>query len=314
MSLNSEARELLDLEISTLGISWLAHLHSELTKPYFLNLKRFLKSREEARAVIFPPEKEIYSWSRFSSFSNVKVVILGQDPYHNVGQAHGLAFSVRPPTPPPPSLMNIYKELKMCYPETFVQPKHGSLLKWSSQGVLLLNACLTVEAHQPNCHAKKGWEEFTEAVIRIILENNSHVVLMAWGTPAARRIEKIQPGKQHLVLRSVHPSPLSASRGWFGSAHFPKANTWLKDHGIDEVDWNLLPPLKAAAKSIAPLESETPIIPTRSSAKDSVVAASSRIQDSQALQDAKIASLTDEKDAANGPKMHPHPIESTTNC
>lgn len=240
-SLDAETSSLLDLEINTLGKSWLEHLHDEIIKPYFLNLKRFLKARKEAHAEIFPPEKNIYSWSRLSSFSNVKVVILGQDPYHNIGQAHGLAFSVCPPTPPPPSLVNIYKELKSCYPDTFEIPKHGSLVKWSSQGVLLLNACLTVEAHKPNSHSKKGWEQFTEQVIKIILKHNEHVVIMAWGTPAAKRIEKIQPNQRHLVLRSVHPSPLSASRGWFGTKHFVKANEWLESKGLTPIDWTLIP-------------------------------------------------------------------------
>ena len=249
-SLDPETKELLTLEIDTLGSSWLEHLHQEITKPYFIKLKQFLKSQKEKKVQIFPPEKDIYSWSRLSAFSNVRVVILGQDPYHNVGQAHGLAFSVNPPTPPPPSLVNIYKELKSCYPETFIIPKHGSLLKWANQGVLMLNACLTVEAHRPNSHANKGWEQFTEQVIKIILKNNKHVVLMAWGSPAGKRINQIQPGQQHLVLRSVHPSPLSASRGWFGTQHFIKANEWLQTKDLEPIDWHLLP--KPKQKQLTP--------------------------------------------------------------
>lgn len=240
-SLTPEQRDLLDLEINTMHDTWLKALHTELTKPYFLNLKKFLQTKRQNKVKVFPPEKDVYSWSRLTPLNRVKVLILGQDPYHNDGQAHGLAFSVLPPTRPPPSLLNIYKELKSCYPN-FDIPKHGSLVKWASQGVLMLNACLTVDAHQANSHAQKGWEQFTEQVVKVALANNPHVVIMAWGSPAYKRVEKVAPGRQHLVLRSVHPSPLSASRGWFGSAHFTKANEWLAKQNETQIDWHILKP------------------------------------------------------------------------
>lgn len=254
-SLSAEQRDLLDLELRTLDISWLAALHEELTKPYFLNLKKFIQSQ---KAQIFPPPEDIYSWSRLCPLDKVRVVILGQDPYHNYGQAHGLAFSVRPPTPTPPSLQNIYKELASCVPG-FQIPRTGLLIPWAEQGVLLLNACLTVEAHKANSHANHGWEIFTEQVLRTVLKTNPHVCLLAWGTPAAKRVDKLKPGQNHCVFKCVHPSPLSASRGWFGSAHFKKANEWLKSQGLEEVDWNLVkhtekPSTKPAEKSRKPTQ------------------------------------------------------------
>lgn len=239
--LPAETKELLQLEIDTLEDSWLEVLRFEIMKPYFLSLKKFLRTCKDSQGpAIYPPENDIYSWSRLTQLPRVKVLILGQDPYHNVGQAHGLAFSVRPPTPAPPSLVNIYKELKGCFPETFQVPKHGSLVKWAHQGVLMLNACLTVEAHKANSHANKGWEQFTEEVVRVTLKKNPHIVIMAWGRPASLRVDKVKPGPQHLVLRSVHPSPLSASRGWFGTAHFKKANEWLEARGEKPIDWHLI--------------------------------------------------------------------------
>lgn len=254
-NLTAEERDLLDLELRTLEDSWLAALHEELTKPYFLSLKRFLRSQ---KAQVFPPAEDIYSWSRFCPLNKVKVVILGQDPYHNYGQAHGLAFSVKPPTPPPPSLQNMYKELASCVPG-FEAPRTGHLTPWAEQGVLLLNACLTVEAHKANSHANHGWETFTEQVLRAALKSNPHVCFLAWGNPAAKRVDKLKPGQGHCVLKCVHPSPLSASRGWFGSAHFRKANEWLKSQGLDEIDWSLVPPSanKPKSKPISKPESVT---------------------------------------------------------
>lgn len=237
-ALPTEQRELLQLEINTMDESWLEVLYKELTKPYFLSLKKFLKERRRTGKV-FPPEQDVYSWSRLTPLNQVKVLVLGQDPYHGPNQAHGLAFSVKPPTRPPPSLLNIYKELRNCYGDDFEIPKHGFLEKWAKQGVLMLNACLTVDAHNANSHANKGWEQFTEQVIRAALKANEHTVIMAWGSPAAKRVEKVHPGPQHLVLRSVHPSPLSASRGWFGSEHFKKANKWLEKMDREQVDWRL---------------------------------------------------------------------------
>lgn len=249
-SLTEEQRELLKLEIDTLDDSWLPALHKELTKPYFLNLKRFL-AKEFASKTVFPPQNDIYSWSRLTKLKDVRVVILGQDPYHNFNQAHGLAFSVKPPTPPPPSLMNMFKELANCYPD-FERPANNSglLTPWSEQGVLMLNACLTVEAHKANSHANRGWEEFTEQVLRAVVKNSPKgVVFMAWGSPAGKRVDKIRPGPEHHVLRCVHPSPLSASRGWFGSAHFKKANVWLKERYGAEIKWSFAK--DAAAKDAA---------------------------------------------------------------
>lgn len=240
-SLTPEQKDLLDLEINTMGDSWLERLHIELTKPYFLSLKRFLAAEWAAKKTIFPPKDDIYSWSRLCSVDKVRVVVLGQDPYHNFNQAHGLAFSVKPPTQAPPSLVNIYKELESCYPDTFTRPKKtGLLTPWAEQGVLLLNTCLTVEAHKANSHANKGWEQFTEKVLDVVVKSNQKgLVFMAWGSPAFKRVQKINPGPKNLILRSVHPSPLSASRGWFGSRHFIKANEFLKERYGKEIDWTL---------------------------------------------------------------------------
>ncbi|KAK7205581.1 uracil-DNA glycosylase-like protein [Myxozyma melibiosi] len=242
-SLTPEQRDLLDLEINTMHPSWLAALHKELTQPYFLSLKKFLLSEDTSHQKILPPARDVYAWSRLTPLDAVKVVVLGQDPYHNFNQAHGLAFSVLAPTPPPPSLRNIYKCLAIDYPE-FKPPgggKAGDLTKWAERGVLLLNTCLTVRAHNANSHAGKGWERFTEKVISVVAEQRSRgIVFLAWGNPAAKRVERINT-KTHCVLKSVHPSPLSASRGFFDCAHFKKTNEWLSDHyGEDSViDWNL---------------------------------------------------------------------------
>lgn len=178
----------------------------------------------------------------------MKVVILGQDPYHNFNQAHGLCFSTRPPTPAPPSLKNIYIALKKDYPSFSPPPKNGGLLTpWADRGVLLLNTCLTVRAHEANSHSGKGWEKFTQKVIELVAQKRTNgVVFMAWGTPAQNRVKGVS--SRHLVLKSVHPSPLSASKGFFDCGHFKKANEWLKTrYGEEgEIDWNLnVPPEKA---------------------------------------------------------------------
>jgi len=241
--LADEQKELLDLEINTMEDSWFQALSDEFLKPYFLNLKKFLKTQYSANQTIFPLQNDIYSWSRLTPLNNVKAIILGQDPYHNFNQAHGLAFSVKAPTPPPPSLKNIYKGLNIDYPE-FVIPTGegaGDLSKWASRGVLLLNACLTVKAHEANSHSKKGWEQFTEVVLKKAIENDRKIVMLLWGTPAQKRIEKMKldPKIVH-VLRSVHPSPLSAHRGFFESGHFIKTNRWLMENGEQPIDWSLL--------------------------------------------------------------------------
>lgn len=248
-SLTPEQRELLQLEIETLDESWLSQLKEELVTPEFLALKRFLQKEKQSGAKIFPPENEIYSWSRHTPLHKVKVVIVGQDPYHNDNQAHGLAFSVRPPTPAPPSLVNIYTGIKNDYPSFQRPPNKGGLLTiWAERGVLMLNTCLTVRAHQPASHSNKGWERFTQRAIDTVARVRSRgVVFLAWGTPAGKRVASINRQK-HSVLQSVHPSPLSASRGFFTNGHFKKCNEWLATrYGPDEViDWSLTPGTKTS--------------------------------------------------------------------
>ncbi|KAF2084571.1 uracil-DNA glycosylase [Saccharata proteae CBS 121410] len=240
--LSDEQKQLLKLEIESLHESWLAHLKDEVTTKEFLDLKRFLQKEIESGKKVFPPSEDVYSWSRHTPLSTVKAVILGQDPYHNVNQAHGLCFSVRPPTPAPPSLKNIYTALKKDYPSFSPPPKNGGLLTpWADRGVLMLNACLTVRAHEANSHANKGWERFTQKVIDTVARVRSNgVVFLAWGNPAAKRVAGVNASK-HLVLKSVHPSPLSASRGWFDCGHFKKTNDWLEErYGEGNgIDWNL---------------------------------------------------------------------------
>ncbi|KAL9125897.1 MAG: hypothetical protein Q9217_004970 [Psora testacea] len=241
--LTQEQKDLLALEIETLHESWLAQLKDEILSKEFLALKRFLKSEHDAGKKIFPPAPDVYSWSRHTPLPTVKVVILGQDPYHNENQAHGLCFSVRPPTPAPPSLQNIYKLLKIEYPESFQPPPNrgGLLTPWADRGVLLLNTCLTVKAHEPLSHAGKGWEKFTQKVLDIVAKQRTKgVVFLAWGTPAAKRVAKVDRVR-HCILQSVHPSPLSAARGFFECGHFRKTNDWLKKRYGEEgvIDWNL---------------------------------------------------------------------------
>ncbi|OAA46848.1 uracil-DNA glycosylase [Metarhizium rileyi] len=243
-SLTAEQKQLLKLEIETLHDSWLAHLKDDITTKDFLELKKFLDRETKAGRKWFPPKEDVYSWSRHTPFHNVKVVILGQDPYHNDGQAHGLAFSVRPPTSAPPSLKNIYIALQKDYP-TFVQPPNrgGLLTPWADRGVLMLNTCLTVRAHEANSHSNRGWERFTQRIIDLVAQKRTKgVVFVAWGTPAGKRVQKLDK-QRHLVLQSVHPSPLSASRGFFDCGHFKKANEWLvKRYGDEgEIDWALSP-------------------------------------------------------------------------
>ncbi|KAL1305983.1 hypothetical protein AAFC00_004118 [Neodothiora populina] len=241
-TLSDEQKALLQLEIHTLDESWLSVLKDEITSKEFLNLKRFLQSEVEAGHKVFPPSADVYSWSRHTPLPTVKAVILGQDPYHNHNQAHGLCFSVRPPTPAPPSLKNMYTALRKDYP-TFQPPPNNSglLTPWADNGVLLLNTCLTVRAHMANSHANKGWERFTQKVIDTVAAKRTRgVVFLAWGTPAQKRTAGIN-GSKHLVLKSVHPSPLSAHRGFLDCGHFKKANEWLKERYGDDgvIDWNL---------------------------------------------------------------------------
>lgn len=215
-------------------MSWFRALEKEFSKEYFGRLSAFLET-ERKRGTVFPPEELVYSWTQLCQIRDVKVVIIGQDPYHNDGQAHGLCFSVPKGVTPPPSLVNIYKELATDIPG-FVAPKHGDLTGWASQGVLLLNACLTVRAHNANSHAGKGWELFTNAVIKWFNEHAHGIVFMLWGTYAQKKGEFID-GKRHKVLKAVHPSPLSAMRGFFGCKHFSQANAALTKLNKPTIDW-----------------------------------------------------------------------------
>jgi uracil-DNA glycosylase len=239
---------LANLEQQTMGESWYTALSAEFQKPYFVKLKSFLQT-EQASCTIYPPLHDIYSWSRLTPLNEVKVVILGQDPYHDKGQAHGLAFSVLPPTKPPPSLKNIYKQLASDIPD-FVVPQSGDLSPVARQGVLWLNTSLTVRAHKAGSHAKKGWETFTSQVLHAVLDHSKNnggagVVFMLWGNPAQKAVKDLKiDEKKHLILKSAHPSPLSANRGFLGNGHFKQANEWLCDkygEGVG-VNWPILNP------------------------------------------------------------------------
>ncbi|KAG0231181.1 uracil DNA glycosylase [Actinomortierella wolfii] len=235
-NLKPEQQELLRLEQNTMDGTWLKALQAEFTKPYFLELKKFLKAQNEAGKNIFPPKHEIYSWSRFTPLNKVRVVIL--DPYHGPGQAHGLCFSVKKPVPPPPSLKNIYKCLQQDIPG-FVVPNHGYLESWARQGVLMVNAAMTVEQSKANSHADRGWEKLLDVIIKTINDQRKNVVFLLWGSPAQRRGKKVDRTK-HLVLESVHPSPLSAHKGFFECKHFSKTNEYLASKGLPVIDWNTL--------------------------------------------------------------------------
>ncbi|HYG03111.1 MAG TPA: uracil-DNA glycosylase [Chryseosolibacter sp.] len=213
--------------------SWKQRLGEEFTLPYFQTLIAFVKNEYQSQTV-FPPGKEIFKAFDACTFDNVKVVIIGQDPYHGVGQANGLCFSVRDGIRTPPSLVNIFKEINKDLGKPI--PPSGDLSRWSSQGVLLLNATLTVRASTPGSHQNKGWEQFTDAVIRKISEEKDHVVFLLWGAYAQKKGEIIDRSK-HLVLMSAHPSPFSADRGFFGCKHFSKANKYLQSKGLPEIDW-----------------------------------------------------------------------------
>lgn len=213
--------------------SWREHLQQEFDKPYFANLVNFVKS-EYSTTKVFPPGKLIFNAFNLCPFDQVKVVILGQDPYHDDGQANGLCFSVNDNVQFPPSLQNIFKEISDDLGKPV--PASGDLTRWAKQGVLLLNATLTVRAHQAGSHQNKGWEQFTDAVIAELSEKREHLVFMLWGSYAKAKGAMIDKSK-HLVLTSVHPSPLSVYRGFFGNKHFSKANAYLREHNIKEIDW-----------------------------------------------------------------------------
>lgn len=214
---------------------WLEAMGKEFHQPYYTELNAFVKS-EYSRAVIYPNEEDIFNAFHFTPLSNVKVVILGQDPYHNEGQAHGLCFSVKPQVEVPPSLVNIYKELKEdlgCF-----VPNNGYLEKWARQGVLLLNTVLTVRAHQANSHQGMGWEHFTDSVIQAVNAQDRPIVFLLWGRPAQLKRSMLNNPK-HLVLEAPHPSPLSAYRGFFGCKHFSMANDYLQKYGNEPIDWQI---------------------------------------------------------------------------
>lgn len=215
---------------------WQAELAGEFDQPYMQDLKAFLHQQKQAHKVIFPHSSNWFHALETTPLSKVKVVILGQDPYHQPGQAHGLCFSVQPGVTIPPSLNNIYKELKS---DLQINPvKHGYLESWAQQGVLLLNAVLTVEQNQANAHQGKGWEQFTDKVIATINRQRQNVVFMLWGSYAQKKGSIIDTQK-HLVLKAPHPSPLSAHRGFLGCKHFSQANDYLQAHGQTPVDWQL---------------------------------------------------------------------------
>ncbi len=213
--------------------SWAKVLSEEFEKPYFNQLVDFVKSEYNQHA-IYPKGKDIFRAFDACPFDDVKVVILGQDPYHGPGQANGLCFSVHEGIPFPPSLVNIFKEIKNDLGKEI--PPNGSLERWANQGVLLLNATLTVRAHQAGSHQKKGWEMFTDAVVNRLAESKKQVVYMLWGSYAQKKAAIVNPN-ENLVLKSPHPSPLSAHRGYFGSGHFSKANAYLKAQGLTGVNW-----------------------------------------------------------------------------
>ena len=214
---------------------WLEALRPEFKKEYYKKL--YLKVNEEYKTQkIFPAGEDLFNAFHFTPLSKVKVVILGQDPYHNDGQAHGLCFSVKKGVEIPPSLVNIYKELQDDLGCTI--PDHGYLKKWADQGVLLLNTVLTVRAHEANSHKGIGWEEFTDAAIRILNEQDRPIVFMLWGGPARAKKEMLNNPK-HLILEAPHPSPLSAYRGFFGCRHFSKCNAFLIMNGLDPIDWQI---------------------------------------------------------------------------
>lgn len=213
--------------------SWKARLQAEFTKPYFLQLVEFVKS-EYSKHKIYPPGKEIFNAFDKCSFDDTRVVIIGQDPYHGKNQAHGLCFSVNEGIPMPPSLVNIFKEIKEDLGQPI--PPNGSLLRWANQGVLLLNATLTVRANQAGSHQGKGWEEFTDAAIQSVSNEKNNVVFLLWGAYAQRKGQIIDRSK-HLVLESAHPSPFAAHKGFFGNRHFSQANTYLQSHGMESIQW-----------------------------------------------------------------------------
>ncbi len=221
--------------MAAISNDWLEYIGEEFSKPYYRELYKFILS-EYNRTTIYPPKDDLLNAFNYTPLSKVKVVILGQDPYHEPGQAHGLSFSVLPGQDAPPSLVNIYNELKDdlgCY-----IPNNGYLKKWADQGVLLLNTVLTVRAHNANSHKGRGWEQFTDAAIRAVNKQDRPIVYLLWGRPAQMKADMIDNPK-HLVLKAPHPSPLSAYRGFFGCKHFSMCNDFLIKNGEEPIDWQI---------------------------------------------------------------------------
>ena len=216
--------------------SWYEVLKQEFEEPYFYEIKSFL-IQEKRQYIVYPPSQLIFNAFNLTPLDKVKVVILGQDPYHNVGQAHGLAFSVPNGIMPPPSLKNIFKELQSDIGMPI--PTNGNLESWAREGVLLLNSCLTVRANNPASHQGIGWQRFTDAAINALSEKKEHIVFLLWGNYAIAK-EKLIDTRKHLVLKTVHPSPLSANRGFFGCRHFSQTNTYLSSNGISPIKWDVI--------------------------------------------------------------------------
>jgi uracil-DNA glycosylase len=216
--------------------SWRPYLEGEFKKPYMAELLSFLDTEKRAGKEIYPDEDEVFEAFRLTPFSQVKVVILGQDPYHGAGQAHGLCFSVKRGVKAPPSLVNIFKELK---DDLGIEiPDHGCLESWAQQGVLLLNTVLTVEVGKAGSHHQKGWEKFTDKVIEVLNQEKENLVFILWGTPAQKKASRVDETR-HLILKSVHPSPLSVYRGFMGSKPFSETNKFLKAKGLPPIDWTI---------------------------------------------------------------------------
>ncbi|MBF0312199.1 MAG: uracil-DNA glycosylase [Oligoflexia bacterium] len=216
--------------------SWKKHLLGEFSKDYMQTLRTFLQDELQQKKLIFPHGSEIFSAFNLTPFDQVKVVIIGQDPYHGIGQAHGLCFSVKPGIPAPPSLLNIYKELASDV--GFTAPTHGHLISWAKQGVLLLNAVLTVEKNRAGSHHGKGWEQFTDKVVDVLNREKENLVFILWGSPAQRKCAHVD-GRRHLILKAPHPSPLSSYRGFFGCRHFSKTNQFLSEKNLPPIHWQL---------------------------------------------------------------------------
>lgn len=214
---------------------WAAELEQEFTKPYFVELQAFLENEYRTQTV-YPDKRDICNALHYTSLADTKVVILGQDPYHGPGQAHGLSFSVQEGIRTPPSLQNMFKELRDDVGCSI--PDHGHLLHWAQQGVLLLNTVLTVRAHEANSHKDKGWETFTDSVIKAVNRKDEPVVFLLWGSHAQKKT-KLITNERHMRIQSPHPSPLSAHRGFFGSKPFSRANAFLREHGLREIDWQI---------------------------------------------------------------------------